>query len=401
MNLINKLLKKNISGAQLAGFVLSNFIGLAIVVAGLQFYLDVRSLWDSEDSFLKKDYLVVNKQVTSANTLGTSDSSFTPEEISDISKQPWVRSVGRFSSPAYRVSAVMEQGGRAMSTDMFFESIPSEYIDLGNTPWTFHPGDQEVPIIISKDYLALYNFGFATSAGLPQVSEQMMSAIPLTLRLRSEDGTRELSLHGRIAGYSNRLNTILVPKDFLDWSNSQLAGVTPAASQATPRRLIIDVSSPGDVAITKYLEAHNLEIAGDKSGSQASYLLNIVVGVMLGIGVLITVLSFFILLLSISLLLQKNRGKLHSLIMLGVDLRKIGAPYNTLILGVSLLSWLLAVGAMLIFRSFYIGRLAGIEGAHTAGVWISIAVGLLLSALSILFNVLSVKKKVRSAFYLS
>ena len=33
-----------------------------------------------------------------------------------------------------------------------------------------------VPVIISKDYLALYNFGFAGSAGLPQMSEGVMGA---------------------------------------------------------------------------------------------------------------------------------------------------------------------------------------------------------------------------------
>lgn len=399
MNLIDKLLRKNLSGAQLAGFVLSNFIGLAIVIAGLQFFLDVRSLWESEDSFMKKDYLVVNKKVTASNTMGTSDSSFSTEEIERLESQPWVRSVGRFSSPSYRVSALMSQGNRGLSTDMFFEAIPSEYIDLGDTGWGFKEGDEEVPIIISRDYLALYNFGFASSAGLPQISEQMMSSVPLTLRLTSEDGARNISIKGRIAGYSSRLNTILVPKEFLDWSNDSLAGIAPARSAESPRRLIVDVSSPGDVAISGYLEENGLEIAGDKSASQASYLLNIIVGVMLGVGIVITVLSFFILLLSISLLLQKNRAKLHALIMLGVDLGKIAAPYNVLIAGVSLLSWLLGVVAMLVFRSCYVNRLVGIDGLHAASVWIPISTGLLLALLSILFNVLSVRKKVRSAFY--
>ncbi|MDE6217898.1 MAG: ABC transporter permease, partial [Muribaculaceae bacterium] len=196
MNLINKLLQKNVSGVQLTGFVISNFIGLAIVIAGLQFYLDMRSLWDSEDSFLKRDYLVVNKRVNASATLGAKDLSFSDDEVSDLERQPWVRSVGRFSSPAYRVSALMEQGGRGLSTDMFFESVPSEYIDLDVTRWGFSPGDTEVPVIISRDYLALYNFGFASSAGLPQVSEQMMSSVPLTFNLRGNDGTSRITING-------------------------------------------------------------------------------------------------------------------------------------------------------------------------------------------------------------
>ncbi len=62
MSLISKLLRKNTSPARIAGFVVSNFIGLAIIVGGLQFYEDAGSLWTSDDSFIKTDYLVVNKR---------------------------------------------------------------------------------------------------------------------------------------------------------------------------------------------------------------------------------------------------------------------------------------------------------------------------------------------------
>lgn len=395
MNVINRLLSKNVSGVQLAGFILSNFVGLAIVIAGVQFWEDIRSIWESEDSFIRKDYLVVNKKVTASSTLGTSSSDFTEEEIADLEKQPWVRKVGRFSTPGYRVGAYMSQGGKALSTEMFFESIPSEFIDLGDTDWKFRPESGEVPIIISKDYLTLYNFGFATSQGMPQVSEKMMSSVPLKIRMVSEDGTRMEMMDGRVVGFSNRLNTILVPMEFLEWSNARLAA---EAAERPSRRLIVDVSSPGDVAITRYLEEHDLELAGDKSGSQASYMLNVVTGVMVGVGSVITVLSFFILLLSISLLMQKNREKLHALIMLGYDLRAVGAPFRRLIVMVGLVSWLLGVGAMLIFRQMYAGSLAGVSGAHLSSIWISVGLGLILALLSILFNVISVGRKVKAAF---
>ncbi|MCM1153589.1 MAG: ABC transporter permease [Muribaculum sp.] len=396
MNIVNRLVRKNVSTTQLVGFLLSNFIGLAIVIVGLQFYLDMRSLWNSEDSFIKKDYLVINKKVTASNTLGSADARFGVEEIADLEKQPWVRRVGQFMAPDYHVRAYMDQGGRGLSTDMFFESIPSDFIDVKDSNWKFDPASGEVPIIISKDYLTLYNFGFASSAGLPQVSEQMMRAVPLTLHLSSDDGVRRQILKGRVVGYSNRLNTILVPEDFYLWSENLLGGSKDA--KIPPSRLIIDVSSPGDVAINQYLDAHDLEIAGDKSSSRASYLLNIVVGVMLAVGCVITVLSFFILLLSISLLMQKIRDKLHALIMLGYDLNRVAAPFRRLIWMVSLGAWALGVIAMLVFRSLYVSRIAGIEGARVATVWLPIGIGLAIALLSVLFNILSVRKKVTDAF---
>lgn len=396
--IVGRLLSRNISKTQLVGFVLSNFIGLAIVITGIQFYADVRSIWEKEDSFIKQDYLVVNKKVTSSNTLGMSSSGFKEDEITDIEKQPWVRKVGRFESADYNVYAFMTQGGRSMSTSMFFESIPDEYIDVAAADWSFNPGDQTIPVIISKDYLTLYNFGFASSSGMPQLSESMMGSIPLTLKLSSHEGENPVTLKARIVGFSNRLNTILVPQQFMDWSNARFSGSSSKAKKS-PSRLIIDVNSPGDVAINEYLEAHNLELAGDKSASQAAYFLNLIAGLIVGIGAVITVLSFFILLLSVALLMQKNREKLHLLIMLGLDLRRIGKPYERLTVAVSLLSFVLALVAMLIFRNIYIRGIEGINGGENAGIWLSLCCGAALTLLTMLFNVVAIRRKVRGAFY--
>lgn len=391
--MISKILRKNTSAIQIAGFVLSNFIGLVIVLGGLQFYLDARSIWEDSDSIINSDFLVINKKVTSSNMLGSSESGFTEDEISELEGQPWVRNVGRFSANDYRVTARVEQGGRGMSTYMFFESIPDEFVDVPKGQWSYRPGSDEVPIILSKDYLTLYNFGFATSAGLPQLSEGIMSSIPLTLRLTSEDGTRSRDMHGRVAGFSNRLNTILVPRSFMEETNAALGtGKERAAS-----RLIVDVSSPGDVAINQYLEAHDWEVAGDKSASSAAFMLRVVVGIVLAIGTVITVLSLFILLLSISLIMERNRGKLHQLLMLGYEEKMVARPYSLLAFGIPVSGLLLSVGAMFLLRSRYMLPIEGL-GAHPAAVWITLVVGICLTCVVTGVNLVTIRRRIRSAF---
>lgn len=393
MNIIQRLLRKNLSMAQLVGFTLANFIGLLIVLLGLQFYTDVRSIWQDEDSFMQKDYLVINKRVSGSGLLTGERASFSADEIADIEKQSWVRKVGRFSSADYRLSASIEQAGRSMSTYMFFESIPSEFVDVDSDEWGYEEGDNVVPIIISKDYLSLYNFGFASSTGLPQFSETMIGSIPMRLRISSANGSAELQ--GRIVGFSNRLNTILVPQEFMDWSN-QRYGRT-AGARADPSRLIIDVSSPGDVKIKDYIAEHGYEIAGDKANSTASYFLNVATGVVLAIGAVITILSLFVLLLSISLLMQKNRQKMHSLIMLGYELKEVGRPYRQLVVAVNAVAYLLAAGAMLAMRMLYIDAVRAM-GASETTVWMSLAVGAMITIVVILFNIISINRKVASAF---
>ncbi len=149
--LVARLLRKNTSKARIAGFILSNFIGLAIVLGGLQFFLDARTIWTSEDSFIRSDYLVINKKVTSANTLGAARPGFTTDETEDLRKQPWVRRMAEFTSNDYRVLAGVSSGGRGMSTYMFFESIPDDFVDVPRSQWLYRPGDSVVPVILSKE----------------------------------------------------------------------------------------------------------------------------------------------------------------------------------------------------------------------------------------------------------
>lgn len=394
MNLVSKLLRKNLSSAQIVGFIISNFIGLAIVVAGIQLYEDVSAIWQNEDSFIKKDYLVVNKKVTSSNTMGE-PSVFSEDELSDIAQQAWVRSVGTFISADYRVTASVNSGQRGLSTYMFFESIPDSFLDVNTSQWQYAPGQTTVPIIISKDYLTLYNFGFASSAGMPQITEQMLGSIPMRLHIISEDGAKSADFNGKVVGFSNRLNTILVPETFLTWSNKEFgSGVSKA-----PSRIVIDVSSPGDVAISDYLEEHDLETAGDKSASQASFLLNIITGIVMSVGGVITVLSFFILMLSISLLMQKNRAKLHSLLQLGYEPSRVAAPYRSIVVRASVLALVLALLGMYLFRLYYISPVSALGGG-TGNLWLAPSVGILLTAVLVFFNVKAVNRKVSSAWRL-
>lgn len=396
MGMIGKLLRKNTSSGRIAGFALSNFIGLLIVAGAVMFYVDSRAIWDDEDSFVRSDYMVVNKKVTSANTIdGSGKSRFTPAETADLKAQPWVRRIGEFSSSDFRVYASVNHGGRGMETAMFFESIPDSFVDAAGSDWRFSEGDRTVPVIISKDYLALYNFGFAGSAGLPQLSEQLISGIPLKLYLRSEDGSRSLQFNGRIAGFSNRLNTVLVPEDFMRYANAALGSGTTIP----PSRLIVDVSSPGDVAIKEYLDEHDLEVAGDKSGSSAAFLLKIVTGIVMAIGALITLLSVCVLMLSVSLLMEKNRDTIYRLLMLGTPLRQVGAPYRRMIVAGCVAALAAALCALVALRAYYLHALEGLGGAGGGLIW-AIVTGVALTLAVIAINLVAVGRKVRNAWAL-
>lgn len=402
MNLVFKLLRKNTSPTRLAGFLVSNLIGLAIIGAGLQFYLDARSIWQRDDSFLKSDYLAINKIIDASHIMGGASAEFSPAEIDDLRRQPWVKRVGAFSRAAFSVHAAVAldaadgagDGRRSMSTAMFFEAVPKGFLDVADGQFTWHEGDTDVPMIISKDYLALYNFGFANSAGLPKLSESLISGIPLHLDLISEDGTRRRRLTGHVAGYSNRFNTILVPENFLRHMNATLGGID---APPAPSRLIVDVSSPGDTAIAPYLKSNGWEVAGDKSAASATYMLKVVSGIVIAIGSVITILSVLILLLSMSLLMEKNRRQLHSLLMLGYKIKVVARPYWRITAIMSLMAGVLAFVAVLLLRLYYLQPLRGM-GASPSGLWATGGLLLLLTLTVILLNCASITRRVSSAW---
>lgn len=390
--LLHRLLRANLSPWRIAGFIVSNLLGLAIICAGVQIYADLRGLLHSEGSVVDTGYLVLNKRVTASTMMGDSSSDFSTEEIADLESQSWVRGVGRFTASGYEVRAGIEQGGRGMSTMLFFESVPDRFVDVSPADWYYEPGQREVPIIIAKDYLTLYNFGFAAGAGLPRVSEQVMSGLPISLRLNGDNG-RQIQLTGRIVGYSDRLNTVLVPESFMNWSNSVLA----PGGTGKPTRLIVDVSSPGDVAIAPYLEAHGMEAAGDQSSSTASYLLKVGAGIVISIGSIITLLSVFILLLSMSLLLEKNRPTIHSLLQLGYGFGEVSAPYRRVVTFATAVSLMCAVAAVIFLRHAYLPVLAALD-TPGAAIWWSIGAGVVVSALALGANLWSVARKVHAAW---
>ena len=86
MKLVWKLLRQHISVPQFAGFFFANLVGMLIVLLGVQFYIDTQSVYNGEDSFMKEDYLIVNKQIGAVTTITGKSNAFTKSEIKDLKK---------------------------------------------------------------------------------------------------------------------------------------------------------------------------------------------------------------------------------------------------------------------------------------------------------------------------
>ena len=394
MRLVWKLLRQHISLPQLAGFFFANLCGMVIVLLSVQFYKDILPVFTEGDSFIKKDYIIVSKKISTLGTFVGKSNTFSDKEVEDIKAQSFTKEVGAFTPSQFKVSAGMgmEKVGLQMSTDMFFESVPDEFVDVNLDKWVFNENKPVIPIIIPRNYLNLYNFGFAQSRSLPQLSEGVMGMVNLDIRI-SGGGHREV-FKGNIVGFSNRLNTILVPGTFMRWANENFA---PGA-KSEPSRLIVEVNNPTDDRIAKYFKDKGYDTEDDKlDAGKTTWFLKVIVGIVLSVGLLISVLSFYILMLSIYLLLQKNTTKLENLLLIGYSPAKVAFPYQLLTLGLNAIVLILSVGVVLYVRSSYmklIGKL--FPQLDEGSMWPAMLVGVLLFAGVSVFNVIAVRRKVAS-----
>ena len=395
MSLVWKLMRRHISMGQLAGFFFANLCGMIIVLLSIQFYQDVAPVFTEGDSFMKKDYLIVSKKVSTIGSFVGKSSTFSKEDVEDIEEQPFTKEVGAFTPSQFKVSAGvgMEQIGLNMSTAMFFESVPDKYVDVNLDEWHFEPGQETVPIIIPRNYLNLYNFGFAQSRSLPQLSEGVMNLINLEVRISG--GGRQNTFKGKIAGFSNRLNTILVPESFMVWAN---ANYTDGNVYREPSRLIVEVNNPTDDRIARFFKERGYETEDDKlDAGKTTWFLKVVVGIVLAVGLLISVLSFYILMLSIYLLLQKNTTKLENLLLIGYGPNRVALPYQVLTVGLNACVLVLAMSAVLYVRTLYMEVVKQMFPSLGEGSfwWMSV-IGVLLFVGVSLLNIIAVKKKVAS-----
>lgn len=204
MSLLWKLLRQHISIGQFAGFFVANLLGMIIVLSGYQFYNDVLPIFTNGDSFMKSNAIMVTKRIGTGNALSGNASTFSAKDIAELEKQPFTRRTGAFMSANYKTHANMSiSGTQIFSSEIFFESIPDEFIDINMKDWRYNAGDDIVPIILPRSYINIYNFGFARSHALPQISDGLMGMIDLQLRIHANG--KEQTFQGKVVAFSSSM----------------------------------------------------------------------------------------------------------------------------------------------------------------------------------------------------
>ena len=380
MNLVWKLLRQHISIGQFVGFSLANMLGVLIILFGFQFYNDVLPVFTGDDSFMKNNYIIINKNIGTASTLTGRTNTFSNSDISEIKSQKFVSGVGQFVSANYKVEASMGvQGVNILNSELFLESVPDRFVDVPLGKWKYTPGDATVPIILPRSYITMYNFGFAQSHSLPKISEGLVGMVEFTLLVHGNG--KDARFKGRVIGFSSRLNSIR------EYSNDTDNSAT---------RLIVEVDNPTDTRVSEFMESHGYDMADNNMDAEKIvYFLKLLVSIVVVVGLVISALSIYILMLSIYLLVQKNTTKLENLLLIGYSPQRVAMPYQLLTIVLNFVVLAVAFALLVAARSYYMDVLMTLFPEVDEGsMWGTLAVGMALLVVVSATNVLVVRNKV-------
>ena len=395
MKLLFRLLRKNVNIWQLVGFAVANLVGAVIVLFGIQAYKDASQVIKSPDSLLGNDFVVLSKPVSSASmlagVLGVDNKYFTEDELDALGQAPGVAELAPFRTAKFPVYGALTLQGFQVSTEMFLESVPTSFLDVKDDDWTATADDALVPVILPRAYLNFYNYGFATARNMPQIDEDLFSLLPVDLIVRSAGGRHTYS--GQIVGFTDRINTILVPDDFLAAANERYA---PGAEDQVSR-VIVETDGSNVDGFMKYIQdkGYVVDGAGDDSMKMLS-VVRTVISVVVALGLLVSSLSFFLLLISILLLIEKNRYKNDTLHQLGYPDSRIALPYQTMAVVVDVLVWLAACVVTYLTYPIVVRIMATISpGFEPAGPGLLMLSSFVLCLLFSLIHIWLIRSKIR------
>lgn len=339
MRYLFSILWKDQKRSHLVWAVFGTLAGLVLLLSGIHFYENIRKILADNKDLLDPEYIIINKDVNITQSLGLETPGFSKEEIADIASQPFAEKVAPFISNEFPISAFTNSRQFPnFYTELFFEAVPDEFIDVKSKEWKWEEDQKFIPVILPQDYLNLYNFGFAQSQGLPQIPKEMISLLSFNVKLKGLH--KKQTYPGKIIGFSNRINSILVPYDFLTWANDKFGYQEKPASS----RLILVSTNPTDPEIIRYIESKGYDTIRERlKSSRLNIILKFVLSFLVVIAGIIIGLAFLIFLLSLQLMISRSAEKIKRLHKLGYHPNKIAQPYIIVLLIILLLLSLLSL----------------------------------------------------------
>ena len=355
---IQKILSSNHKPFQIGLAIIGCLIGFFLILVSVQSILNFKYIFSDSKQGIGSQYLVINKKVNLFSTLNISKTTFTKKEIEEISSHPSIQKFSAFEGNKFEAEAYLEmnEGPKQarLRTELFLESVDDEFIDIELDKWKWDSTTNEIPVILPTDFINLYNFTYAPSRGLPQISKNTVKLFGFSITIRGNNN--ETTYKGNIIGFSDRISSMLVPKRFLNFANNKYGFPNLNSDNSTYR--IITAVKPNELSnFQAFLLENNYETNQEllRNGKFVG-LMYLFISVIFIIGLIITINAFTGFILYFHLLIYRSRNEIDSLLRLGYSHTKLVRNYLSRIALIILPIVVLALGG-LVLSQYYLANL--------------------------------------------
>jgi len=264
------------------------------------------------------DYISILKKIPLDTAIQIEGTYFYQKDIDELKKQPFIADVAPLVTTQFQVE-ILVPGVFTTPTSLYLESLRPDFIDTVPSDFIWHPGNDTIPLIISSQFFEVFN-ALARSNGFYQITPELASTITAKV-ICYGDSDSSVTFNARWSAFSDRINTVLVPEEFMRWANQTFAG--KQASHYS--RLYIKTKNADDEELTNYLAKKNYRVNKDKNkfGGAKPVLEGIFSGLAV-FGLLIVVLALMLFSFYLQLVIAKSRESLQLLITMGYSPKWLG-----------------------------------------------------------------------------
>ena len=305
------LFKLFFDNKSLKGLILPLFgflLGFALIPLVFQINHDVKQLLNGGEEDYQ--YLQISKEVGISTTLGLETINFSASEITKLKSQSFIEDVAQVISNNFRVyvKAPQNRGG----FDGYMHSVPNEFLDEIPNSFTWKIGQNEIPVIISNQFLTLLNTGILPAQGQPPIPKIAIKQLSLPVYLGR--GNKRIEMRVRVVGFSDRITTVIVPRTFVDWANNNFN----PGKRSESTMAILKVKDSGNKDLEKYLNQNDFEVNKEQLVAQKGiFIAQVILVVLLILGLIISFLSVNSIILFVRLVILESVKKIEMLLVLG------------------------------------------------------------------------------------
>ena len=351
---IQKILSANHKPFQIGLAIFGCLIGFFLILVSVQSILNFQHLFSDTKQGIGAQYMVINKKVNLFNTLNISKTTFSKKEVDEIATHPAIQKFSAFVGNKFEAEAYLEmnEGNKQarLRTELFLESVDDEFIDIELDKWKWDSSSNEIPVILPTDFINLYNFTYAPSRGLPQISKNTVKLFGFAITIKGNND--QTTYKGNIIGFSDRISSMLVPKRFLDFAN-QKYGIPGLNADNSTFRIITAVKPTELSKFQAFLIDNNYETNQEllRNGKFVG-LMYLFISVIFIIGLIITINAFTGFILYFHLLIYRSQLEIDSLLRLGYAHSKLVRNYLYRILKILIPVILVALAGLLYTQKY-------------------------------------------------